>query len=254
MNKTAKTIGVLHGTAFTLFFIINKLLDYVLYPLITKAVSSEIIVIAISVVLSAFLYGIIYTAASTTYKLYYFRFKDKSLFLKGTWYHIHIPYDINKRLSVQSIRGGKTVIDQTFFDYRFRGENVSYRYNNNILAEDTSRSTSWSYKFVHLEEADKTVYGCYGATSANDSYKEYALCPKCERAFDTPKKLLESRNERLGIHKLKIIDEDGKLTLRGHYTDTWPSANNGMIYFFKTREERDAFIIKYFQECRNEVE
>lgn len=250
MNKTSKTVAALHGIAFTLFFIISKLLDYVFYPMLSRAVNSEIVLIGISAVLSAFLYGIIYTAASQIYKIYYFRFKEKNLYLKGVWYHVHIPYDINKRLSVPAVRGGVTTIDQSFFDYKFRGENVSYRYDNDRLTEDTSRATSWSYKFTGLDESDKTVYGCYGATSANDFYKEYTICPKCASRFETPKKLLESRNERLGIHKLNITVENGKQVLKGRYSDTWPSASNGMIYFFRTKEERDAFTVKYFEECR----
>jgi len=250
MNKTAQTVGWLHGTSFTLFFIINTVLEYFVYPAIEKAVASNFWIIIISTIISACLYFIIYTIASKIYKMIVFKtitkkIKHDKLWIKGTWYHVHVPYDNEGEMTIDSLRAGETIFEQNLFDIKAKvAKNDSYALNDKgEILKVGDIHTQWTHPYNFILESEK-INIIYNAGATHDTKIVQHKCTLCGAEYPEGKEIFLAGQERLGIHTLTIESEN---VIVGTYRDAAPSVNRGTIKFFRNKEDRDNEIRDYFR-------
>ena len=65
-NSSAKTTSQLHGLTFTVFFIVESVINELLYPILEEHLSKPLF-LAISAIIAAGLYGTIYAIVSKIY-------------------------------------------------------------------------------------------------------------------------------------------------------------------------------------------
>lgn len=251
MNKTAQTVASLHATSFTLFFIINTILDYFIYPAIKIAVASDFWLIFISTIISASLYSIIYFVLLFLYKAKTFKLLSKKhdkLWVKGTWYHVHVPYDNKGEMELSSLRAGETNFEQNLFDVKATvAKNDSYAVDEKgevFVVGD--RHTEWVHPYNFILEDDKLVI-IYKAGATHDTRIVQHKCSLCGAEYPEGKEIFLAGQDRLGIHTLTIESEK---VIVGRYRDAAPSVNHGTIKFFKNKEDRDEEIRNYFKRVK----
>lgn len=238
MNKTATIITRLHFISLTIFIVIDEILEVVFYPWLEQTLNLVWLSIGLNAVFSGTLYTIVYFAAHGVYVLLKFRIKSPQMNIGGKWYHVHIPMRRDEESGEDIIiwrdyaRAGETEIKQNLYDLYFTAENVKVTLVGDGLhwAASDRNKTRWSYKSVEFGEQTLDgikIYACYSATSRNT---------RTDGEGGTVDAM------RLGVHDLKIVRE-GKI--EGEYLDTYPSANKGEIHFFRSREERDEFILQF---------
>lgn len=250
MNKTASTIAWLHATSFTLFFIINTILDYFVYPAIENAVTSDFWLIFISTIISASLYSIIYLIAlyiykAVTFKLITKKIKHDKLWIKGTWYHVHVPYGNEGEMMIDSLRAGETNFEQNLFDVKATvAKNDSYAINDkDEIIKVGDRHTQWTHPYNFVIENEK-INIIYNAGATHDTRIMQHKCSLCGAEYPEGKEIFLAGQERLGIHTLTIENEN---VIVGTYRDAAPSVNRGTIKFFRNKEDRDNEIRDYFK-------
>lgn len=248
MNKTASTVSQIHTISFTLFFIINTILDYFIYPLIKQSLNSEFLVIFISTIISAVLYSVIYFIMSALFKFFIFKVKDKKLNIGGKWYHIHIPYTSEGEQVKTELRCGEIEIEQKFFDIKsIKAKNYSYGVDESgepFISGD--RVTEWKYANNFVLEDNKIVE-IYKTNATHDKKITVNECPVCMSKFSKGKTLTVNYKDRVGVHDLTIESED---LISGQYRDSYPSLTHGIIKFFRKKEDRDEEIRKYFKRIK----
>lgn len=250
MNKTASTVTWLHGSSFTVFFIVNTVLEYFAYPAIKAALESDFWLIITSTLVSAFLYFIIYTVISKIYDIIVFKktikkIKHDKLWIKGTWYHVHVPYNNEGEMIIDSLRAGETIFHQSLYDVKATvAENDSYALDDqgNILKVG-DRHTQWTHPYVFILEGEKLNI-IYNAGATHDTRILQHKCSLCGAEYPEGKEIFLAGQERLGIHTLTI---KSATMIEGTYRDAAPSVNRGTIKFFRNKEDRDNEIKEYFR-------
>lgn len=245
MNKTAKIVSALHGTAFTLFFIIDIILQYFLYPLLDEQFHSPFLSVLIATLVSAVLYSALYFIVYYVYKLFMFRIFKKKPYIHGVWYHVHIKRDLHGFVATDKLRAGETRVKQTLYDVSFEANNSYFYLKDGQVVEDTNatRSTHWKHVACDWEDEDSLI-ACYEADSRQkDSVSE---CPYCHTKFSSAVDIQGEKKNRVGIHRLNITNasqDRGKM--EGTFADEYPSASYGEIFFFRRKEDRDALIADF---------
>nr|MDE7380269.1 hypothetical protein [Clostridia bacterium] len=245
MKKTTKTVSALHGITFTLFFIIDTILTYFLYPALNAKLGSAFLEILISTIVSAFLYSVLYFIVSSVYKLAVFYIKDRKLKLGGVWYHVHIKRNIKGFIPTDKLRAGETHIKQNFYDLTFTADNRYFSLDENgEIKEDKNQThqTHWEHATCSWDGESKII-ACYKADSSNKN--AIKICPFCNEPFKDGAEITTEKKERLGIHNLTLINQN---VIKGTFADEYPSASYGEIFFFRKKEERDALIKDFLQD------
>ena len=250
VNKTANTVATLHGTTFTVFFIIDTVLNEFLYPYMEKHLTSDALRVFITAVIAAFLYSAIYFVVKAIYDGIILK-KDKKMDIAGKWYHVHIPHVFGRvDYSKKKLRAGVTVISRELYDFTFVGDNYySLKDASGNLIEDHSDDTRWYTKTSKLSEInDFDMIEIYEAKTKNAVVTDVKECPCCRTKFDQPKRIQEAERFRHGIHKFDmILDENGKCNkIVGEFSDCWPSLKSGDLILFRNKEERDQYVTQYF--------
>lgn len=252
-NKSAKVLAWLNGITFSVFYIINKILEQVIYPNLEQKINSIGIMIFITAVIAAFLYTGLFYLIKTIYKLLKFKVKSKKFDISGKWFHVHIPFNINDvDYTKASLRAGETKIKQELFDFTFMGDNYSYSLNNTDFEIDKSNATHWYTRATKFcEENDFDIIQIYEAKTKKNTKISLTKCPCCLTSFKTPKEVCEASEFRHGIHKLRLLtDNDGKCNkIDGEYSDSWPSLKRGDIIFFRSETDRNKEIENYFKKA-----
>lgn len=246
-NDTAKTLGVIHGTAFTAFFVVDKILTQIAYPAIEKR-TSKVLMIALSAVIAVFLYSTVYYVVKKIYDVFLLK-KEPKLNISGKWYHVHIPYYLDKPdYSQKRLSAGTTMVSRELKDFTFVGDNKKYSFNNGEIAVASENSTHWYTKATKLsEENDYDIIEIYEAKTKGDTEREVTSCPYCKNKFDVPIPVREVEPFRHGVHKINIVEENGQVSMMtASYSDCWPSLKCGELKFFKTEAERDECIKEFF--------
>lgn len=249
MNKTAKTVSALHGTAFTVFLIIYLVLQNFLFPLIDGSVGSKFWSVFIDAVVSAVLYSALYFVIYQIYKLFFFRILKKQPYIAGKWYHVHIKQDMNENfVHAESLRAGETIVKQTLFDITFEASNRNFSLENGQVVEDGDvlRITHW--KHLACSWDGQEIIACYQAGSTHG--ETLSICPYCHTKLPAKIKLQGARKNRVGIHKFKYVrktEEHGEF-LDGTFADEYPSASYGKIFLFRDRAERDRLIADFLSD------
>lgn len=245
MNKTAKTVAWLHGITFTLFFIVNTVMDYYVYPLLYGTLDSEFLKIFIDTVMAAVLYSVLYFIVRTVYIVAVFKIKRKNINLKGTWYHVHIKRDLYDFIKTDKLRAGVTTVKQDFYDVRFTADNSYFSLDENgNLVEDVNAAhqTHWEHLTCSFDGEGKII-ACYKADSSRKQIAQ--CCPLCHSPLPEGKKAAAEKTKRIGIHDLTVISDK---KIKGTFADEYPSASYGEIFFFRNKEERDALIKDFLQD------
>lgn len=247
-NTSAATMTAIHGLAFTVFYIVEQLLSELVYPYL-EAHIPKALYIAISAVVAAVLYSGVFLLIRKTYDSVLVK-KDNRLKIEGTWYHVHIPHLMGKedysqvRLSV-----GETTVSRELMDFTFVGDNERcYMQPDGTLLCKAENATHWYTKATKLsDENDFDIIEIYEAKTRGEPTISVEFCPCCHTKFDKPLRITEAQGFRHGIHKLDIKNENGRMYMRGEYSDCWPSLKTGELFFFRTKEERDEKIYEFFE-------
>lgn len=238
-NSTAGVISKIHGLTFTVFFIIEQLLSEFLYPFLQEN-TTKAVYIAISAIIAACLYGVLYIIVSFLFDLSLKR-KDKRLYIEGQWYHVHIPHFMGKEDYTQKrLSVGTTTISRNLMDFTFVGNNIRCYYTDDKLDFKQENPTHWYTKATKLsDENDFDLIEIYEAKTQGNPVISVESCPCCRTKFNQPIEITEAEKFRHGIHKFDIKTENGKTYIKGEYSDCWPSLKTGELYFYRTEQERD---------------
>ncbi len=150
--------------------------------------------------------------------------------LSGTWYHVHLS-----EVDESYIRIGSMLIRQDFSPNSYTkleisAENYSVRRydpEKNIIIENRMKSSRFSGEYK-LEENGQ-IFGIFR------SLRQFA---------DTFDSKSVDNGIRRGIHDFNIdISEEVTEHFEGEFHDEAPSPKFGRIFLFRSREERDAFVM-----------
>ncbi len=225
MKKVGFIFG-LHGLVFTLFMILNMIINEYVYGFLENVINLPWLVAICDLIVSGFLYVGIYVIVYFIYKYIVVRIKKEVLYIKGKWYHVHIKKNDQGVIKSDYVRAGITEVSQDLYALKFSAVNYSYYVNENgqVLKEDDTRSnTGWSSWAVDWDGKEKIIT-CFKA--------------------NTPVKIGNEYTNRHGIHRL-TVSEDGQ-TICGDFADEYPSSNRGEIYFFRSEEKFFEFIKTFF--------
>lgn len=215
-------IFVLHGIVFTIFMILNTLINDYVYAFLESFIHLAWLVSVCDLFVSGFLYVGIYTVVYFLYKYVIVRVKKEILNVKGTWYHVHIKKNDEGVIKADFLRAGETEITQDLYDLKFSAVNYSYKLDESgkVVKEDDMRSnTGWNSWAVDWDGKDKIIT-CFKAKTAVKVGNEYT--------------------NRHGIHRLTVAED--RQTMSGDFADEYPSCNRGEIYFFRSQEKMEEFI------------
>ena len=220
-------IFVLHGIVFTIFMVINMMIDEYIYNFLENVIHLPWLVAICDIIVSGFLYVGIYVVVYFIYKFLVVRVKKEILNVKGTWYHVHIKKNDEGIIKTDFVRAGVTNVSQDLYALKFSATNYSYYVdeNGNVAKDDDTRSnTGWSSWAVDWDGKDKLIT-CFKANTCVKMGNEYT--------------------NRHGIHRL-TISEDAQM-MSGDFADEYPSSNRGEIYFFRSEEKLHDFIKTFFR-------
>lgn len=249
-NSTALTLGVIHGTAFSVFFVVEKILNEIFYPFLEQS-TSKLVMISISAVVALVLYGVVYFIVKKIYDILLLRNEPK-LNIEGEWFHVHIPHYLGKEdYSQERLSVGTTTVSRELKDFTFVGNNQKCYMLNGEMVMKTENSTHWYTKATKLsDENDFDLIEIYEAKTRGEAIRKITSCPYCKRDFAEPVEIQEAEKFRHGIHKIDIIEQSGIVTgMIAEYSDCWPSLKNGELLFYRTRKERDDRIKLFFAEA-----
>ncbi len=218
-NHTAKVVGSIHALAFTVFYIIEKLLAEFVYPWMQDVLGKALYVV-ITILVAPFLYKGLASLVQMGYDKHLVKSNPK-LNISGDWYHVHIPHYMgNVDYSMGRLSVGKTTISRQFSDFTFVGNNQRCYWQDGKIVLGEQNSTHWYTKATKLsDENDFDLIEIYEAKTKGTPMVTVDKCPCCQTAFDTPVQLAEAENYRHGIHKLNIVTEGGTTYLKGEYSD-----------------------------------
>lgn len=246
-NASAEAQSAIHGIAFTVFFIIEQLLSEFLYPYLETHIAKPLY-LAISAVVAAVLYSGLFFTIRLLYNLIVLM-KDKRMRIGGVWYHVHVPYCMGKEDYTQErLSIGTTTVSRVLKDFYFDGENKpqDIRSSGSSSADDSIPGTRWHTKAIMSDENDFDIIEVYEATTKGEPTRRVDSCPCCKTKFSTPITLTEAEKHRYGVHLLRIKVKDGAMMMQGEYSDCWPSLKTGAIFFYRTKEERDERVQRFF--------
>lgn len=252
-NHTADMITATHGIAFTVFFIVEKLLDYYLYPLLPEG-GLRVLLIA---VIAAVLYPCIYTFIKWLCDVFIDQTK-KQYDIQGIWYHVHIPHilgDVDYGRNM--LRCGQTVIKRELYDFTFSATNFNYCVRDGkVVRSGDLNETTWHTLISEISDTNEREYDIiqiYNAKTSAAVNMDITACPCCRNQFDTPVRIREAEQNRYGVHKFTVDRtsykrKEGYTRIKAEYSDCWPSLKTGELLLFKSEAERDACVAEYFQE------
>lgn len=253
-NSTASTVSSLHGITFTVFFIVDSVLNEFFYPFLESSMHKAI-AMCITAVIAAVLYSIVFFICSWIYNLILKR-KDKKYNIDGTWYHVHIPKQLSgggkDDYTQTQLSCGITKVSRNFYDFTFVGNNAKYSVENNQIKVKSENTTHWYTKSTRVsDENDFDIIQIYEAKTNGIPRRLLKSCPCCKTEFENSIEIQEAERFRHGVHKIQINynEDDNYMSMRAEYSDCWPSFKYGELLFFRTEQERDDRIKLFFEEA-----
>lgn len=249
-NGSAAALSAIHGIAFTVFFVVEQILDELAYPYL-EAHMAKPLFIAISAVVAAGLYSGLFILVKLLYDAVLV-LRDERMRIDGLWYHVHIPHYMGSEDYTQErLSTGITTVSRELMDFTFVGNNERcYMQSDGTLHFVSENATHWYTKATKLsDENDFDIIEVYEAKTRGNPIRRVDACPCCKTRFDTPVTITEAESFRHGIHKLDVRTENGVTYIKGEYSDCWPSLKTGEVFFYRTKAERDAKIHEFFAEA-----
>lgn len=239
--KKASFIFALHGIVFSIFMIVNMIINDYVYTFLTTVLNQAWLVAVVDFVVSGVLYVAIYTVVYYVYKLIVINVKKEVINLRGSWLCLHVKRDREGNIKPNCLRPGQVEISQDLYD-------VSCQATNKYFKLDEDGTLDWVDDAFH-----DTVWNSYSIDW--DGKENIVMCFKAiTKSKNDVNNLLDNNEkegtDRYGIHDLKINAKGDKML--GTFADTYPSANNGEIYFFKNEKDFLKFIrVHYKENCAN---
>ncbi len=221
-------IFAMHGLVFSLYLIINKAIDESVYNFLQEFLQLWWAVEVCDLILSAFLYVVIYNFVYLVRKFLVMNVKKEVLNISGEWYHLHIKYDENGKPKPNGLRPGKTKVKQDLYDVHFSAKNNTCE----LLPDGT---IAWDE-----DDRNDTIWDSWSVDWNGKT--DLVTCFKAH----TPEKNDGVFTERHGFHKLKIVGKGEKMN--GKFADEYPSKSWGMIYFFRTEKQLYDFMKRQMEE------
>ena len=246
-NSTANAVTAIHGLTFTVFFILDSILNEFFYPFLQREVN-KVVAIAISAIIAAVLYFLVLTIVKKIYDFVLCK-KDLRLSIDGMWYHVHIPRHMGKEdYSYEQLSCGETRVSRNLYDFTFVGDNCKFSVRNGELIKREDNATHWYTKATKLsDENDFDIVEIYEAKTTSASTKKINSCPFCKSSFDEPIDIQVAEKFRHGIHKIDIITTNpNNIKMRAEYSDCYPSFKSGTLLFYRTEAERDERVKQFF--------
>lgn len=157
--------------------------------------------------------------------------------LGGQWYHVHLANDDGRYIRTGTVQITQTFDPEHYRTLQFEGFNfsVTYRRETGTIGEKLTQRTRWKGTYAMSE--DGTVTGIFSA------------CREFTGLFGEQ---TVSSGIRRGIHDFTIdVGSPGPVeAFRGVFHDEAPSPKAGMIFVFRTRAARDAFLL---EQCRDQL-
>lgn len=155
------------------------------------------------------------------------KIKNKCFDISGEWFHVHLSND-----DENYIRIGTATVTQSFTPNDYAQIKISARNHNAVvsngeLVNKPFTQTNWSGSYTLDDEGN--IIGIFNAVkSFMGSYGGESI----------------KQGKTRGIHEFIIIPENNTETtaIQGFFYDQAPSKKNGMIYLFRSKEERDMMI------------
>ena len=253
VNHTVGIITHVHSLTFTIFFIIEKILESYVYPLIPDGLSKQILI----TVIAAGLYYVLFLVVKVSTDKVIDRFK-KQFDICGVWHHVHIPHLHMKGeidYSRERLRCGMTIIDRDLYDFSLEAVNHNYWVQDDAVINDTDSATRWNSIISEISETSESPYDfieIYRAETNENARLDITTCPCCGITHNPPLTIHEADRSRYGIHKLKIDLESYNPKLRCYtriyadYCDCGTSIKTGELWLYKSERDRDNRIKKYF--------
>lgn len=151
----------------------------------------------------------------------------------GTYYHCHLC-----NTQPDYLRVGKIEITRSNdggYNLRIKGLNYKGKIKNGEISVNETKFTEWNGDYV-LNPTEKTLRGIYSARKTDVDIKG-------ERTINP--------GTRDGIHRFTITDDDGECFIQGTSQDAMTGDRDGKecnISIFKTREARDKYVLKHFED------
>lgn len=168
----------------------------------------------------------------------------------GRWYHVHLK-EVNKdyiRLGTVDISQKENTCNVI---YRLRAKNydvLRYEPESDKIVLNRLNRTTWSGDY-HFKDED-TLIGIYEATRETKGKYD---------SWEVDKGIYK------GIHELNIVEKsydpasgESKYMFEGTFHDVVPSPKMGLVYMFRTENERYNFLKEYFDDvlrrkCRADI-
>ena len=158
---------------------------------------------------------------------------EEILPLDTSYYHCHLCNTQPNYLRVGEIK--ITRGDDGGYNLHFDGWNYKGKVVDGKIILNETKYTKWSGNYV-LDPDKKTLQGIYSALKTD-------VDSKGERVIKS--------GTRDGIHRFAITGEDGECFIHGTSQDAMTEDRDGKecnISIFKTREARDKYVLKYFED------
>ena len=157
--------------------------------------------------------------------------KNRAFDIGGTWYHVHLNDKIRDYIRIGTVEVRQDFAPQTYGQLRLDGENFGVEEVN----PDGSLVEDW--------EQHSRFYGDYKLEPGGKIFGIFFV----KRNFDTGHfgGQQVSEGEKRGIHDFMVRPGDKPTEkITGEFHDEAPSQKHGRIYLFRSREERDAYVLK----------
>lgn len=247
-NHTASAIAIVHTISFGIFDVGYIILERVLRTYLPDIWWAEVLKAGFV----ALAYVIIYKIVKAIYNYLISLFNPK-FDIEGEWYHVHIPNDfLNDNVVVRkTLSAGVTTIKRDLNDFTFNSDNYDFSVGKSdngevVVKQGNVIRTHWCTETSEICDGnDFNIVEVYRARSERRQTIEISECPICHSRFENEKYLEEASDYRYGIHMYRIDTRNNMIIC--DYSDCFPSLKSGKMYLYKTEEERNKKIIKYFE-------
>lgn len=168
--------------------------------------------------------------------------KNRSFDMRGEWFHVHFKENDKEYVRVGSVHITQEFDPENYTHLNFNAVNysvLSYNPTDMSIKTDPTRKTIWNGDYV-LDRKDGTILGAYKTKRFfREQYGDWVV----------------EMGQYMGIHELSIVDadhdkdpSDETAVFSGSFNDIKPSPKMGFAVFYRTKTERDKFVLERFKD------
>ncbi len=157
--------------------------------------------------------------------------KNKVFDLSGLWYHVHLNNENEDYIRTGTINITQEFTPEKFTQLHLEGNNFSIKHYDKVqhkLVEDKMKNSHFVGDYTLRENG--TIFGIFDTKRMfTDSFGDTVV----------------EKGSRRGIHDFMIdISEATTERFEGEFHDEAPSPKLGRIFVFRSKEERDEFLLE----------